>query len=149
MTYILKPPFINGQTPAYDWTDNSNYQPQAGEILVSDTAFHLLIEQPYGAPVYDPTLTPPLRLRTAAEKLALAKKRKEDELRDAANGWYTTNVRAFEGASVMYKIDRGQALTVEEQAIRDSMTANYTTLRSKITQVRNATTEAQVVAVTW
>jgi hypothetical protein len=78
-----------------------------------------------------------------------AKMAKEADLRNAAERWYRENVRAFEGAVVIHKIDRGQALSAEEQAIRDAMTANYQKLRTLVAQVRAATTLEEVEAVTW
>jgi hypothetical protein len=74
---------------------------------------------------------------------------KEAELRDAADAWYRQNVRAFEGAVVIHKIDRGLALNAEETAIRDAMTANYTKLKDLIAQVRAAQSLAELEAVSW
>jgi hypothetical protein len=81
--------------------------------------------------------------------LSELKQFKEVELRNAADRWYRENIRLFEGAVVAYKIDRGQALTAEEQAIRDAMVQNYQRLRSLIGDVLVATTVEAVLAVRW
>ena len=74
---------------------------------------------------------------------------KERELRDASNAWYQSNVRPFEGVVVVYKAATGAALAADEIATRNAMSTNYSTLRNKVQQVRNATTVDAVLGVVW
>lgn len=91
----------------------------------------------------------PSQATLAANELLAAKAQREKYLRDSANAWYTSSIREFEGMIVNSKNDTGAVMTSEETQIRDAVQANYQTLRTKITTVRNATTVAQVEAVVW
>jgi hypothetical protein len=130
----------DGEEPGYSLVAD-DYQPQASETVVS--------ESPEGK-VWDASSSS-LRERTAAEELSNAKASKEAELRDAADGWYQGSVRAFEGAIVIAKYGRSglTALNAEERAIFDEMNANYSRLKQLVSQVRAATTVAEVEGISW
>jgi hypothetical protein len=117
-----------------------------GEDLEADEV--LVNEAPVPGEVWD-AATQSFRDPTTTEALTEARAAKERELRDAADGWYQANVRSFEGAVVLHKIDRGQVLSVEEQAVRDQMSSNYTKLKNLIVQTRAATTLSEVEAIQW
>jgi hypothetical protein len=89
--------------------------------------------------------------KPAAEIFEEAKAQKEAELRDAADAWYQSSVRSFEGAIVTAKYGRSglTALNAEERSVFDEMNANYTKLKNLIGQVRAATTIGEVEAVQW
>jgi hypothetical protein len=133
---------VNGQVPSARAVAEG-YVAGPGEIVLTDAQF---MER--NTWIWDAT-TQTLRARSASEVLAHAKTMKEAELRDAANSWYVQNVRSFEGAVVVFKAATGATLTAEEVAIRDAMTNNYNTLRTKIGTVRAATALNQVESVVW
>lgn len=118
---------------------SDDYRQIGGEVVVDSS--------PEGK-VWD-AASQTLKERTSAETLSHAKAMKEAELRDRADAWYQGNVRGFEGAVVVHKIDRSQALSSEEQAIRDEMNTTYSKLRTLIGTVRAASTVEEVQAVTW
>jgi hypothetical protein len=107
--------------------------------------------QGFHKPKWDGTREPAAWVegKAAAEIFLEAKASKEAELRDAADSWYRMNVRAFEGAVVAAKWAKGQALLAEEQVVFNDMNASYTRLKSLISQVRAATTVAEVEAISW
>jgi hypothetical protein len=89
--------------------------------------------------------------KPSAEIFEEAKAQKEAELRDAATGWYETNIRSFEGSIVVAKYGRSglTALNAEERVVFDGMNASYTRLKGLIVQVRGATTVAEVEDIRW
>lgn len=129
----------NGQEPGWRAVPDG-YQPRPDEYVFADP--------PPEGWIWDAT-TQSVRPRTNTEDLAKAKADKETELRNAADAWYRSNIRAFEGAVVVYKASTGAALTAAETTIRNQMNANYLTLQTKVGTVRSATTLADVQAVVW
>lgn len=129
----------DGQEPGWRAVPDG-YQPRPNEYVFADP--------PQEGWIWDAS-TQSVRPRTNAETLTKAKADKETELRNAADIWYRSNIRAFEGAVVVYKASTGAVLTAAETTIRNQMNANYQTLQTKVGTVRSATTLADVQAVVW
>jgi hypothetical protein len=138
MPYVLEN-LVEGREPSVRAVGDASDAPEGSYVVE---------EAPPADHIWDATARQ-MRARTQAESLSYAKAAKEAGLRDAADRWYRQNVRAFEGAVVVHKIDRGFALNAEEQAIRNAMNANYTKLKNLIGQVRAAATVAEVEAISW
>jgi hypothetical protein len=139
--YLLHPRG-DGEEPGYSLVAD-DYEASVGEVVVDEDPSGKVWDGPVGE----------LRARTASEDLAYAKAQKEAELRDAANAWYQSSVRGFEGAIVAAKYGRSglTALNAEERSVFDEMNANYTKLKNLIGQVRDPATDtvAEVEAIAW
>lgn len=138
MPYALSN-LVDGQKPSWHYiADNS--EAGAGEVVVQ--------ARPTETQVWD-AATSSLMTATAVQALSYAKNQKEAQLRDAADDWYEREVRGFEGVVIAAKYGRGTPLSAEEQAVFTGINTQYAKLKDLITQVRAATTLAQVDAIRW
>lgn len=135
MPYALSN-LVNGEEPSYRYIATAA-DAAPGEVLVDDV--------PPGYVWNAATQT--LRARTAAEQLALSKRRRIAQIRDSLNGWYMQDVRSVEGDITVYKKGAGAVLSAEETSIFNTTNSNYTKRNTAISQVNAATTPAQADAV--
>lgn len=141
MPYLLMN-LVDGERPGSAYVA-AGTTPGPGQVLLEDTDF---IGKEYW--LWDATAGA-LRAPTGTDALRIAKRRKEVQVRDAANAALSVSTRATEREVVVYKAASGAALNADDIAIRDAMTANYNALRAKVAQVRAATTVEGVEGMTW
>jgi hypothetical protein len=82
--YVLKPPFVDGAPPSSSyWEENSNYQPEPGEVVISKEEYESAIEPNVSPGVWDEA-TQTLRKRTHAEKISDVKAERKKEFANQA-----------------------------------------------------------------